>query len=163
MTVTCGEEHVFLGMKLRFPSNGTVHIIMKEYIEEAIDLFREKLDRIVATPATSSLFILDPNAKALSVERKERIHSIVSKLMWVFKRGRPDVDVTVAYLCTRVSVATTDDWKKLRRRPPSKPYSRGWTHHTVFTQICAATPEEPCPLAAESSTPCQPKTNQELH
>ena len=87
MAVTRGKEHVFLGMKLRFPGNGTVRIMMKEYIEEAIDLFGEKLDRSVATPASLSLFILDPNARTLSVERKECLHSIVSKLLWVCKQG----------------------------------------------------------------------------
>ena len=115
MSVTRGDEHVFLGMKLRFPGDGTVRIMMKEYIEEAIVLFGEKLDRIVASPATSSLFILDPKAKPLPVDRRERLHRIVGKLLWVCKRGRPDVDLTVAYLCTRVSKATTDDWRKLRR------------------------------------------------
>ena len=103
MKVTCGEEHVFLGMKLWFAGDRTVRIMMKEYIEEAIDLFGEKLNRSVATPASLSLFILDPNAITLSVERKERLRSIVGKLLWVCIRGRPDVDVAVAYLCTRVS------------------------------------------------------------
>ena len=87
MAVTCGEEHVFLGMKFRFTGDGTICIMMEEYIKVAIDLFGEKLDRIVTTPASSSLFILDPNAQVLSVERKERLHSIVGKLLWVCKQG----------------------------------------------------------------------------
>ena len=41
MAVTHGDAHVFLGMKLRFPGDGTVRILMKEYILEAIDLFGE--------------------------------------------------------------------------------------------------------------------------
>ena len=44
MAVTRSEEHVFLRTKLRYPSDGTVRIMMKEYIKEAIDLFGEKLD-----------------------------------------------------------------------------------------------------------------------
>ena len=39
----------FLGMKLWFPSDGTVRIMMKEYIKEAIDLFGEKLNTSIAT------------------------------------------------------------------------------------------------------------------
>ena len=81
MAVTRGDKHVFLGMKLRFPGDGTVRILMKEYILEAIDLFGEKLGRTVATPATSLLFVLDPNAKALPVDKKECLHSIVGKLL----------------------------------------------------------------------------------
>ena len=87
MAVTSSEDYVFLGMKLRFPGGGTVRIMMKEYIEEAIDLFGEKLGRSVATPASLSLFILDPNARILSVERKEHLHNIVGKILWVYKRG----------------------------------------------------------------------------
>ena len=51
----------------------------------------------------------------LSVERKKCLRSIVGKLLWVCKRGQPDVDVAVAYLCTWVSKATMNDWRKLRR------------------------------------------------
>ena len=31
------------------------------------------------------------------------------------KRARPDIEPTEAFLITRVSKSTTDDWKKLRR------------------------------------------------
>ena len=31
------------------------------------------------------------------------------------KRGRPDLEVPVTYLCSRVSKSDEDDWKKLRR------------------------------------------------
>ena len=102
-------------MKLQFPGDETVRIVMQEYIEEVIDLFGEKLNRSIATPTSLLLFILNPNAMTLSAERKERLGSIVGKLLWVCKRGRPYVDVAVAYLCTRVSKATMDDWRKLRR------------------------------------------------
>ena len=51
----------------------------------------------------------------LSESRRERLRSIVSQLLGVCKRGRPDVDIAVAYLCTMVSKSTTDDWKRLRR------------------------------------------------
>ena len=45
MAVTRGGEHVFLELKLRFPDDGTVRILMEEYILEAIDLFGENISR----------------------------------------------------------------------------------------------------------------------
>ena len=37
------------------------------------------------------------------------------KLLWVGKRGRPDTELTTAFLCTRSSKCTEQDWAKLRR------------------------------------------------
>ena len=113
--LTRGNEHVFLGMNLRLPGDGTIRIKVKEYIEEAIAWFGEKLTRSAVTPATKQLFVLDPNAKVPPESRRERLRSIVGQLLRVCKRGRSDVDLSVAYLCTRASKSTTNDWKKLRR------------------------------------------------
>ena len=36
MTATRGKHHVFLGMDIMFNDNGTVTLLMKEYLKEAI-------------------------------------------------------------------------------------------------------------------------------
>jgi hypothetical protein len=36
MTVTRGKHHVFLGMDITFNGNGTVTLLMTEYLKEAI-------------------------------------------------------------------------------------------------------------------------------
>ena len=45
----------------------------------------------------------------------EIFHYIVAKLLYVSKRARVDIDLTVSFLCTRVSKSTDEDWVKLRR------------------------------------------------
>ena len=40
---------------------------------------------------------------------------VVAKLLYIAKRARPDIEPTVAFLCTRVSCSDVDDWKKLGR------------------------------------------------
>ena len=35
--------------------------------------------------------------------------------MYITKRGRPDINTTVAFLCTIVSKSNKDDWKKLEK------------------------------------------------
>ena len=39
----------------------------------------------------------------------------MSKLLYVSKRARVNIDLTIAFLCTRVSKSTDEDWNKLRR------------------------------------------------
>jgi len=39
----------------------------------------------------------------------------VAKLLYVAKRGRIDIQLTIAFLCTRVSCSTKQDWNKLKR------------------------------------------------
>mmetsp|Transcript_14843 Transcript_14843/g.21244 ORF Transcript_14843/g.21244 Transcript_14843/m.21244 type:complete len:122 (+) Transcript_14843:3904-4269(+) len=45
--------------------------------------------------------------------REKKIHSITAKCLYFCKRIRPDVDPTLAFLTTRVSKCTEQDWKKL--------------------------------------------------
>ena len=42
-------------------------------------------------------------------------HHIVSKLLYVSKRARIDIDLTILFLFTRVSKSTQNDWDELRR------------------------------------------------
>ena len=67
MTKTQGDKHEFLGMKLRFDcQDKTVMILMQTYIDEAIHQSQLDVRRAAATPATKSLFEIDPNAAQLS-------------------------------------------------------------------------------------------------
>ena len=100
MAVTRGDKHTFLGMKLRFPGDGTVLIIMQEYIMEAIEAFNQLLSRSAATPAMKGLLTIDDQSKPLSEEKMKRLVSVVMKLLWVGKRGRPDTELTTSFLCT---------------------------------------------------------------
>ena len=44
MTVTRGKTHNFVGMDLDFKDNGTLGILMQEYIKECIVVFGEEID-----------------------------------------------------------------------------------------------------------------------
>ena len=46
---------------------------------------------------------------------KQIFHTYVAKMLFVSKRGRPDIQVAIASLSTRVTEPDTDDWKKLVR------------------------------------------------
>jgi hypothetical protein len=115
MTVTQGKEHVFLGMNISFHENGTTSIKMKEYIKEAIAYFGEAITRFATTPAKKNLFEIDEDSGELSHDDRETFHSVVAKLLYVSKRGQLDIQLAIAFLCTRVSCSTEKDWLKLKR------------------------------------------------
>jgi len=51
----------------------------------------------------------------LEPKKAELFHHIVAKLLFVSRRARIDLQLAVAFLCTRVSKSTEEDWEKLRR------------------------------------------------
>jgi KUP system potassium uptake protein len=115
MTVTRGKVHVFLGMKITYLENGTAQILTSEYIKEAIVDFGEKLKGSATSPARRDLFEINEESKELGSGKRETFHSVVAKLLYVAKRGRLDVELPIAFLCTRVTCSTEQDWSKLKR------------------------------------------------
>jgi hypothetical protein len=47
--------------------------------------------------------------------QSSQFHSTVAKLLFLVKRGRPDILLAVSFLTTRVKSPDLDDWKKLLR------------------------------------------------
>ena len=115
MTVTRGRKHVFLGMEIAFLDDGKLSIGMSDYVKNAIAAFQDDVSRSAVTPANKNIFEIDDEAPLLNKERSDRFHRVVAKLLYTSHRGRPDIQLAVAFLCTRVSRSTTQDWEKLKR------------------------------------------------
>ena len=116
MTKTQGDEHEFLGMKLCFDhQDKTVKILIQMYIDETIHQSQLDVRRAAATPATKSLFEIDPNAAQFSPPEFEQFQSVVCKLLYVALRGRPDILLAVVFLASCVSKATLQDQTKLKQ------------------------------------------------
>jgi hypothetical protein len=114
MSVVRGQQHVFLGMDIRFLGDGTLTIGMKGYVEDAIAEFGEDVSRSATTPAGRGIFEIDDTALLLEKGKAELYHKVVAKLLYVSHRGRPDIQLAIAFMCTRVSCSTTQDWGKLK-------------------------------------------------
>jgi len=114
MTVTRGQKHTYLGIEFEI-KNKRVHINMKEYLQECIDSYGESIMCNATTPATKELMEVNENSQRLENFRKDKFHHIVAKLLYISKRSRLDLQVSIGYLCTRVQYPTVDDWKKLQR------------------------------------------------
>ena len=115
LTVLRGKRHKYLGMTLDYTKKGKVKVNMVKYVHDTWTMFPEELDGKVATPAAEHLFEVREDAPALEEGRRQTFHTIVSRSLFMGKKARPDVQPTVAFLCTRVKEADNDDWKKLRR------------------------------------------------
>ena len=65
------------------------------------------------TAAPDNLFAANEDCKKLFIESAASFHTVVAKLLYVSKQGRPDTSLSVAFLTTRVRAPDTDDWGKL--------------------------------------------------
>jgi len=118
MSVVRGNEYIFVGMKFATLENGKLKITMDDYVEECIKGFEDEngvIKKKANTPGKHGLFKIDDSSKGLSERRRELFHHIVSKLLYVSKRARIDIDLVISFLCTRVTRSTDEDWGKLER------------------------------------------------
>ena len=111
-----GPKHDYLGMLFDFSEKGKVRIGMQKYVQEMIEEFPTKIKStdLSQTPANEQLFDIG-NGKRLTKEKSEDFHTAVAKGLFLSKRARPDVQPTIAFLCTRVQEPTETDWSKLVR------------------------------------------------
>ena len=100
-------------MLLDFSTTGCVKISMFSLIEEVLDEW--PVENPVASPAAHHLFQVNEECEKLSKKDKESFHSMVAKLLYLAKRGRPDILLAVSFLTTRVQAPDQDDKKKLTR------------------------------------------------
>lgn len=111
-----GKVHDYLGMTFDYTEKGKVKIDMISYVEDMLEEFPKKLQKteVTATPAADNLFAKG-HGKKLSPERADKFHRIVAKGLFISKRARPDIQPTIAGLCTRVKEPDESDWSKLVR------------------------------------------------
>ena len=115
MSVNIGSKHTYVGMDFEYLRNGQVVVSMIGYINDAIAEFPEEVSDKVLTPAAVHLFEVETESEPLDAERRSIFHRIVAMLLFVSKRARPDIQVAVAFLTTRVLKSDVHDWKKLAR------------------------------------------------
>jgi hypothetical protein len=89
-------------------------ISMKSYIEETSNFYGVTLKETV-NPAKLNFFDVKNGGNKLSGKNKAVFHSVVAKLLYLGKRGRPDILLAVQFWCTRVQDPTEDDKLKLER------------------------------------------------
>jgi hypothetical protein len=85
---------------------------VNELIEETPD---ELMKGVSTTPVANHLFTINDRAQKLSKDDVEMFHHMTAKTLYLSKRARPDLQLAVSFLTTRVQAPDVDDWKKLGR------------------------------------------------
>jgi hypothetical protein len=111
ITVTEGKRLPYLGMTI-LKTKDRYEISMQSYIEDILQLYAKKLTEYVV-PTKPNLFKVNPEVEL--IKEKAKFHSIVAKLLYLGKRGRPDILLPVQFLCTRVKAPNVNDERKLER------------------------------------------------
>ena len=109
-----GPKLDYLGMQVDFSKPGTVKFTMYEYLEDIlVECESRGWTREVVTPAKKELFEIKENAKKLNDADSDFFHRITARLLYAGKRARPNIQLAVAFLCTRVSLPNENDMEKL--------------------------------------------------
>jgi len=107
--------------------------MMRSYIEDVLNLYGAEVKPCV-TPAKPNLFGVNKAERIDGV----RFHSVVAKLLYLGKRGRPDILLPIHFLCTRVKAPTVEDKRKLEQVLGYLKLTKAWTRvfdKTTFHQV----------------------------
>ena len=113
ITKTTGTVLNYLGMVLDLSRAGEARVSMKGFVEDMLQT--SGVTGGARTPATEGLFEVRADAPLCSETRRKEFHSQVAKLLYLAKKCRPECLTAVAFLATRVTRCTEDDWEKLTR------------------------------------------------
>ena len=125
---TKGNVHEYLGLTIDFSKSGRVIFTMYDYIVDIIGTAPLDMNRAAPNPARTNLFTIDKTSPRLSADETKCFHSLTACLLFAAKRARPDIQVAVTYLCTRVQEPSKDDYRKLSRVIK---YLRATVHHPL--------------------------------
>jgi hypothetical protein len=85
-----GNEHNYLGVDLEFNDDGTLDVLMVNYLKYVIAEFPEMITGKAAMPAANHLFTVrdKKEARALKEERALVFHHRVAQLLFMLTRAR---------------------------------------------------------------------------
>jgi hypothetical protein len=115
LTINRGKIHDCLGMTLDHSKPGYVKLDMRACVKKMLDEMPEDMDGTATSPAADYLFKIVEGIENLDEMASEFFHATVAKLLFLCKRGRPDTQTAIAFLCTRVQQPTKHDYNKLAR------------------------------------------------
>jgi hypothetical protein len=87
-------------------------INMVDYVESMVKDFPGKVSKS-NYPWNKNLFKEDDMSNLLSKNQKEIVHTIVTKGLFLCKKGWPDTQPAITFLSTRVRELTEEDWNIL--------------------------------------------------
>ena len=98
-------------MNVQITEDKKIEIEMEDQLMEAIELFGEKFEERVTSPAQHHLLQVNEDAEPLDKNKREIFHSVTDKILYLVKRARPNLETLMSFLTMRVTKSDVDDWK----------------------------------------------------
>ena len=103
-----------IGVTLDHSRKKALLLDMTNYVDQMKEDFLEKLEK-ETKDWSGKFFSVDKNSKRLCTEKSDTFHSFVMKIMFLCKRGQPDVELSIIFLSARTSKSAEHDYNKLIR------------------------------------------------
>ena len=105
-----GKHLKYLGINIIINDDGSIDLDCEDVFTEMLKDY--KIQKKSTYPAGRGLFNVRGKGTDLTDEQKSEYLSRIMKIQYYAKKVRVDLLTTLAFLRTRVSVATTEDWDK---------------------------------------------------
>ena len=115
LAASYGKIHEYLCITIDWSIDGKVNFTKYDFLDNILAEAPEDFDGEDVTPAVSDLFQVDETCRKLDIPTADMFHRFVARFLYVAKRVRPDLQVSVAFLCKQVKTPNIGDWKKLGR------------------------------------------------
>lgn len=115
LSVCKGKVHDYLGINIDYSNKNYVKFTMYDFIEDMLKEARDDMNGLSLWPVGSKLLKVDKKLSHLSKADADHFHRMTAQLLFGCKRARPDIQLTMVFLCTRVKEPTEQDYKKLTR------------------------------------------------
>ena len=93
-----GKIHEYLGMTIDWSVDEKVILAMYDYLEVILAQAPDDFDGEDVSPSVSDLFQLDEACKKLDTPRADMFHCFVARFLYVAKRARSDLQLSVSFL-----------------------------------------------------------------
>ena len=87
---------------------------MSDYIQTILVELPAEMQGEAKMPTAKHLFNVDPKSAPINKDRAEGFHRITRQLMYLSQHRRPDLQMAILFLSSRMSCPNEHDWKKLR-------------------------------------------------
>jgi hypothetical protein len=115
LTALTGLIHDYLGITIYFNERHKVKFTMFDYLEDILSEMPSVMEGVARTPSQDDLFTIDEQSPLLNEKDANFYHRTTTRLLFAAKRAHLDLQVAVAYMCTRVKAPTVSDYHKLGR------------------------------------------------
>jgi hypothetical protein len=113
LTASTRLIHDYLGITINFDERHKMKFTMIDYLEDILSEMPNDMEGIALTPAQDDLFTVDESSPLLNTKDADFYHRTAARLLFAAKKARPDLQVAVAYMCTRVKAPMVSGYHKL--------------------------------------------------